>query len=159
MNRQIKFFLGLVMIPAILIIGCTDDETFPITPEIEFKSLEKFFNVNNLDSLVLTFSFTDGNGDLGTPVTDVTSRDIFVKLFEKKNGVFVEAILAAPLEYRLPYLNPRGNNKSLKGEIKITIDYNILVPNDTIYYTLYIKDRAGLKSNEITTTTIITRIE
>lgn len=159
MSRQIVYLLSFFLLFVILFSGCTDDETFPITPEIKFKTLEKFISVNDLDSLVLTFSFTDGNGDLGSPPTDVISRDIFVKLFEKKNGVFEEAVFAAPLEYRMPYLNPRGNNKSLKGDVKITIDYNILQPNDTIFYQLYIKDRAGLKSNVITTTTIITREE
>ncbi len=157
MIRGLKYLL-LGCFP-FLFGSCTDDETFPVTPEIGFKSLEKFTNINGLDSLMLTFSFTDGDGDLGSPESDVTSRDIFAKIFERKNGVFVEAVLAAPLEYRLPYLQPSGNNQSLKGDIKINIDYNVLQPNDTIYYTLYIKDRAGHKSNQITTTTIVTRIQ
>jgi len=159
MNHQILPFISLFAILALVTAGCTDEETYPVTPEIKFKSLDKYYNSSGTDSLELIFSFTDGDGDLGTPSSDVITRDIFIRLFERKNGVFEEAILQAPLEYRLPYLEPRGNNKSLKGEVKINIDYNILQPNDTVYYKLFIKDRAGHMSNEVTTSTIITRIE
>jgi hypothetical protein len=159
MNNRISLLLIVMLGFMPFIPACTGDETYPVTPAITFKSLQKLPSTGTLDSLELIFSFTDGDGDLGTPAIDVTTRDIFVKLFERKNGVFEEAILAAPLEYRIPYLNPRGNNKSLKGDIKISIDYNILQPNDTIYYTLYITDRAGHKSNSIQTTTIITNIQ
>jgi len=150
---------ALLLLLSAGMVACDDDETYPVTPEIAFRSLEKFVSVSQSDSLVLTFSFTDGDGDIGSPESDPARRDVFVKLFEKKNGVFEEAILAAPLEYRIPYLTPRGNNKSLKGDVRINIDYNILQPNDTIFYKVYIKDRADRKSNEITTATIITRVQ
>jgi hypothetical protein len=139
--------------------GCQKEDQYPVTPEIEFKSLDIYKNVSGLDSLELIFSFTDGDGDLGTPEIDLANRDIFVKIFELRNGVFVEPVLPAPLEYKLPYLEPRGNNKSLKGDIKLNVDYNITYPNDTIRYSLYIKDRAGHQSNTITTTTIVTNIQ
>ncbi len=140
--------------------GCKKEDTYPITPVITFKKLDKFQNVSGMDSLELLFSFTDGDGDIGANKGDTTNRDVFVKIFELKNGVFEEFInLAAPLEYNIPYLEPRGNNVSLKGDIKINIEYNIVQPNDTIYYELYIKDRARHSSNVITTSTIITRIQ
>jgi len=153
-----RFALFLAMIPWFM-VSCKKDDTFPVTPEITFVSLVKYVSVSNNDSLELTFDFTDGDGDIGSPESNTSSRDIFAKLFELKNGVFVEANLAAPLEYRMPYLEPSGNNKSLKGTVKINIDYNILQPNDTIRYELFIKDRAGRSSNTITTSTIITRIQ
>ena len=158
LKKLFTYFVSLVFMLTIL-SSCTDDETYPITPEIKFKSLEKFTNTSQLDSLVLTFSFTDGDGDIGSVPADPTTRDIFIKLFEMRNGVFEEAVLNAPLEYRMPFLEPRGNNKSIKGDVRINIDYNILQPNDTIFYRLYITDRAGHKSNEINTSTIITRVE
>lgn len=141
------------------LVSCSDEETFPDTPVISFKSLEKFQSVSGLDSLVLTFSFTDGDGDIGSAASDTFGRDVYARLFERNNGVFEEAPLGAPLEYRVPYLEPRGNNSSLKGDIRISIDYNILRPNDTIYYKVLLEDRAGNRSNEITTATIVTRIQ
>jgi hypothetical protein len=141
------------------LVSCSDEETFPVTPVISFKSLEKFQSLSGLDSLVLTFSFTDGDGDIGSAVSDTFGRDVYARLFERNNGVFEEAPLSAPLQYRVPYLEPRGNNSSLKGDIRISIDYNILRPNDTIYYKVLLEDRAGNRSNEISTATIVTRIQ
>ena len=141
------------------LVSCSDEETFPVTPVISFKSLEKFQSLSGLDSLVLTFSFTDGDGDIGSAASDTFGRDVYARLFERNNGVFEEAPLSAPLQYRVPYLEPRGNNSSLKGDIRISIDYNILRPNDTIYYKVLLEDRAGNRSNEISTATIVTRIQ
>lgn len=141
------------------ISSCSDDETYPVTPVIAFKSLQKLVSITGNDSLVLTFSFTDGDGDIGSAPADSFGRDVYAKLYELNNGVFQEANLGAPLSYRVPFLEPRGNNSSLKGDILINLDYNILRPNDTIYYKLFMEDRAGNKSNEITTSTIITRVQ
>lgn len=149
-------------IPLSLVFGlmsCSDEETFPLTPVISFKSLEKFTAQSGADSLMLTFSFTDGDGDIGSAPADTFGRDVYVRLFESNNGVFQEAPLSAPLEYRVPFLEPRGNNESLKGDIKINIDYNVLRPNDTIFYKVSLEDRAGNRSNEITTSTIITKVQ
>jgi len=151
--------LLVLSIGAFSLVSCSDEETYPVTPVIAFKSLEKYQSLSGLDSLVLAFSFTDGDGDIGTVASDSFGRDVYVRLFEKNNGVFEEAQLNAPLEYRVPYLEPRGNNSSLKGDIRINIDYNVLRPNDTIYYKVALEDRAGNRSNEISTATIITRIQ
>ncbi len=158
--KRIAFAFGAcLMLVTGFISSCSDDETFPVTPVIAFKSLQKFQSLSGTDSLVLTFTFTDGDGDIGSAPADSFGRDVYAKLYERNNGVFQEANLGAPLSYRVPFLEPRGNNSSLKGDILINMDYNILRPNDTIYYMLYLEDRAGNKSNEITTSTIITRIQ
>ena len=160
MRRGFKLQFIVLMAALAIGIGCKREDTYPITPEITFKSLDKFQNISNTDSLELVFSFTDGDGDIGTIKLDSVNRDIFVKIFEMKNGSFVEFTnLIAPLEYNLPYLEPRGNNNSLKGDIKINIEYNVIQPNDTIRYELYIKDRARHESNTITTSAIITNIQ
>lgn len=152
-----------MVFPAIALFfmnSCSDEDTYPVTPEIAFKSLEIFNNAAQNDSVVLTFSFTDGDGDIGTPTIDTVSRDVFVKFYEKVNGVFV--LFNDPFgafNYRIPYLEPRGNNKSLKGDIRINVDYNPFIINDTVKYELYMKDRAGHSSNTIVSTTIVTKAE
>ncbi len=160
MERRIFTFSLLALLTTLVFSGCKDENTYPATPVIEFVSLTKYESVSQLDSLELVFSFTDGNGDVGTPDIDTVNRDVFVKFFEMKNGVFVEFTdLAAPLEYKIPFLFPRGNNSSLVGEIKINVEYNYIQPNDTIRYELYMKDRARNKSNTITTSTIVTNVQ
>lgn len=160
MERRIFTTSLLAMLTSLFFSGCKEENTYPATPVIEFVSLTKYESVSQLDSLELVFSFTDGNGDVGTPDIDTVNRDVFVKFFEMKNGVFVEFTdLAAPLEYKIPFLFPRGNNTSLVGEIKINVEYNYIQPNDTIRYELYMKDRARNKSNTITTSTIVTNVQ
>ena len=151
-------------LPALLFLqSCQKEDSLPVTPSIEFKSLEKFTAVNaGIDSLVLTFAFEDGDGDIGFPDSDTSSRDIFVKLFEKQNGVFVPIVFTDTLlfTYRMPYLEPTGNNSSLKGDVVISyLGYLLGVPNDTVRYQLYIRDRAGHISNTITTTEVVTGVQ
>ena len=153
--------IGLVV--AVTLQSCEDNSNLPVTPGIEFKSLDKFSSVSTgIDSLVLTFSFEDGDGDIGFPESDTSSRDIFVKLFEKQNGIFVPVVFTDTLlfTYRMPYLEPTGNNSSLKGEVIISyLGYLIGVPNDTVRYEVYIRDRAGHTSNTITTSEVVTTVQ
>ena len=44
--------------------GCYEKDVFPDTPKITFEDLV-FYDGNLTDSLILTFSFEDGNGDIG----------------------------------------------------------------------------------------------
>lgn len=158
--KSLIAFVIFTVVALFFMNSCTDEETYPITPEIAFKSLEILQNTSQKDSVVLTFSFTDGDGDIGTPQLDTSGRDVFVKFYELKNGVFVafDDPFGA-FNYRIPFLIPRGNNESLKGDIRINVDYNVLQPNDTVKYEVYIKDRAGHKSNTIQTSTIVTGVE
>ena len=55
------------------VTACFDPPEFPLTPEIDFEGI--YFRegkaVGEMDSLVLTISFRDGNGDLGLSTTDI----------------------------------------------------------------------------------------
>lgn len=55
------------------VTACFDPPEFPLTPEIDFEGI--YFReakaVGERDSLVLTISFRDGNGDLGLSSTDI----------------------------------------------------------------------------------------
>ena len=139
---------------------CVKPPDYPKEPVIEFIGLSK--NVlqqgkSSGDSLSISFSYTDGDGDLGYPSTEAVpsvfvrdDRDSFTKF-----------------EYRLPYVEPQGAGNGISGEISIVLPTSCciyvtpggqklacdLVPNDflfdTLYYFIAIRDRAGNKSNEI----------
>lgn len=160
---ELRFLTVVAILVALFLQSCQKEDSLPVTPSIEFKSLEKFATVSaGFDSLVLTFAFEDGDGDIGFPESDTSSRDIFVKLFEKQNGVFVPIVFTDTLlfTYRMPYLEPTGNNSSLKGDVIISyLGYLLGVPNDTVRYELYIKDRAGHISNTITTSEVVTGVQ
>ncbi len=63
MMRAVKQLVFSVFI-LILLSSCFEQEEFPDTPRIEFESLD-YIETPGLDSLVLSFSFEDGDGDLG----------------------------------------------------------------------------------------------
>jgi hypothetical protein len=64
-----KALKGLLLfgISAFLVSACFNPPEFPLVPEIEFESIyfREARGVGEIDSLVFTISFRDGNGDLG----------------------------------------------------------------------------------------------
>lgn len=59
-----KYLKYLWLVGGIILTSCFDKDIFPDTPKIAFEDL-KFIDTQSTDSLVLTFSFEDGNGDVG----------------------------------------------------------------------------------------------
>ncbi len=149
---------------------CVQPPDYPLEPVIEYIGLSKNLlqqGTGNEDFLSVTFSFTDGDGDLGYPETDPTasvfirdSRDSFAK---------------PPLQ--LPYVEPQGAGNGISGEITINLPtvccifidpdgFKLAcedVPNtmqfDTFHYFIKIRDRAGHESNEIKTGAIILKCQ
>lgn len=101
---------------------------------------------------ILTFSFVDGNGDIGFIENSDTAIDIKIPdiiLIEYNMGDSIFSNIDT-IEYLLPYFNEGVYRKHIKGEIDINLPRTIF-SNDTVYYEFYIFDRAGHKSNiEIT---------
>ena len=71
--------ITVFVIITLLIWGCLKAPPFPDQPSIKFKSINKNLIKYCVDTLVITFEFQDGDGDLGFPEADSTS-DIFLKL-------------------------------------------------------------------------------
>ena len=152
--RQITIFLF-----ALLIAGsCKKIEKLPPEPSIEFRSFEVFDTVDILGNLSkggrLFFYFEDGDGDLGlSPSGTLAGGDsvnLFLTLLRKSGGDIVPAPADDPLRpsgYRIPYMERSGQNKILRGTVKLTFIYFFATPADTIYYDFYVKDRAGNESN------------
>ncbi|MFY0689444.1 MAG: hypothetical protein JXQ90_19900 [Cyclobacteriaceae bacterium] len=63
-----KYILGTLVL--VFLIGCFEPPAFPLEPEISFNRME-FVDVEGAaDSLVLTFDFQDGDGDIGLSSSD-----------------------------------------------------------------------------------------
>jgi hypothetical protein len=70
---------------------------------------------------------------------------------------YYDSVATDPLKYIIRYnekLNRVGQNKTIKGEIKINIQYFIIPAQDTLRYEFYILDRAGNRSNTAYTSDI-----
>lgn len=152
----------------IFLQGCLKPQEFPIEPAIEYKNFEP----NSADSATLSFTFTDGDGDVGfnegevDPPYDTGSiyhYNVFLDYYEKVNGVWQPGTTTSgkpiSFRYRTALLTPDGNNKALKGEIRVSIIpyyYNPASPDsDTIMYKIRMCDRALHMSNEVETPEII----
>ena len=69
LNSILKYF-GYCL-ASILLLGCYDAPYFPEEPAISFNQIE-FVEVDGAaDSLILTFNFEDGDGDLGLAIDEV----------------------------------------------------------------------------------------
>ena len=147
----------------LLISACTNPPDYPTEPIIEFSHLSKNTMVqsfNNSDTVYMTVSFTDGDGDLGT---QDDSLDIFLT---------DTRLDAGPLKYKLPFVPLQGTGNGISGDITVLLpatccifpnniappcDNSVsdLYPTDTMTYEVFIRDRAGNESNRIETDEII----
>lgn len=139
---------------------CVKPPDYPDEPVIDFKTLSKntmYQATFGQDSVVITFSFTDGDGDLGfqddqSSIFIVDGRDSFSKP-----------------PYRIPYIEQQGAGNGISGEISIVVPTTCCIyppplppcdtvnpPQllDTVFYWIQIKDRAGHLSNQIETAPI-----
>jgi len=157
------FFLSIVMI-----IACTKPPDYSDVPEIAFVGfsknvLKQGFSKND-DFTILTVSFTDGDGDLGG---DTISTIYFDDLRTDMSPDF--------LEFGAPLIPEQGTGNGISGEFIIEFPTTCCihfdpqqavlgcgadfegtgVSRDTVVYEIYVLDRAGNKSNVITTSPLI----
>ena len=155
-------------------VSCLKPEAFPVEPAIDFVSFEALG-----DSGVITFSFTDGDGDIGlgqeqlSPPFDTSSYyyyNLYINYYEKMNGSWVRGT-ADPLgnnfptadsitySYRLENITPIGQNKALRGEVQIVMEpyfFNTSSNhNDSVRYEIMLIDRSLNHSNLLETPLIV----
>lgn len=142
----------------VLSSGCVTSPDYPIEPQIEFigfsKSELEQGSLNN-DSLTMIISFTDGDGDLGSP-PETAEKNLFV--IDNRTGEIFNS-------FKTPVIPEEGVGNGVSGEIRVLMfttccifPDNIppcespdLYPSNEITFDVYIIDRAGNESNTITT--------
>jgi hypothetical protein len=146
-----------------LLPACNEDPAYPLEPVIEYVSFTKIQNNTGIDEQgVLRFSFTDGDGDIGLsdydtePPFDTSSiyyYNCFVTFYEIQHGDTVQAELPPGMtnNYRIPLTPPAIDGLPLQGDIDVVLMINNYSPYDTMFYTVFIVDRALHHSNTITT--------
>lgn len=153
------FVLGLLLT---FIAACVSEPEYPNEPAITFVEVSKT-EVNNFDSLTVTFGFTDGDGDLGRERTDVTSCTSFCE-FEGGTACYLDPYYSCfYIDNRdtcygaliLPDLEPDGNIKAISGEVEIVIPSveckcgdDPCPPTQELIFEIVIVDYAGNYSNK-----------
>lgn len=116
-------------------------------------------NSLNTDSLIVRFSFTDGDGDIGLD-PDVFERNIFI--IDNRTGDTYDA-------FKAPVIPEQGASKGISGEVSLRLFTTCCLfpdnippcesppqfPTDTLTLDIYMTDRANNESNRITTTPIV----
>jgi hypothetical protein len=128
-------------------------KSYPPEPEVEFKEFKLIDTIDGLGNRkyagFLTFTFVDGDGDLGFGQDSASSKAVFINKYEIINNVAHLVDLAVDYSYSIPAFSTTGNRKALKGEIvvKSLEEPYPLNSDDTIMYKFYIVDRSRNYSN------------
>jgi len=125
--------------------GCAKDEPISVVPEIAFVSATPQIITAYEDSLTVTISYRDGDGDLGENNTD--DHNLFME--DSRNGVIYG--------FRVRQLAPNDANITIQGNLNIAVPNVPIIGNgnmESFTYTIHVLDRAGNESNRVTTNVI-----
>lgn len=155
--KKLQLIWGIVFLFILgLIFSCEPLRSYPETPEISFKSIsfEKTSDDlgNEVTRVELTFHLIDGDGDVGLASDDTIAfpdPNLYVFLLQKTGDDFNSTNPLFNWEYRTPYYESQGQDKSLVADFNISMDFTkgSLPANDTIKFSYYIFDRKLHKSN------------
>jgi hypothetical protein len=129
----------------VLLFSCKKEQVISDTPIIEFKSISPATVQEYSDDIIITIFYSDGNGDLGENNPDI--HNLFVE--DNRNGIVYQ--------FRIPHLAPDNNSIAIEGDFNITINGSGITDESSsqqLNYAIYVTDRAGNKSNTITTSNI-----
>ncbi len=156
-----SFIFSLLTLSLLTFSFCTTPPDYPIVPHIEFQNISKTTmqqGFGSEDSVYVTISFTDGDGDLGSSPSDPT-----LNLF-----TFNRLINQVADSFRIPFVPIQGTKNGISGTIQVRLlttcckslepcKPSITHPLDTLIYDISIKDRAGHLSNIVSTPPILLR--
>lgn len=162
----------------VLSISCRKLEEYPVEPIIAFRNFELLVNTQSgiSERGVLSFSYTDGDGDLGLDQGDTLFPfhpegeyyyNLLITYFEMDHGVFKEIPLLSwnnttqqfdtlTFNARMPLFLPKDKQQGIKGIVSDTLYINNpLALSDTIQFKVKIIDRALHISNEVQSPSIV----
>lgn len=162
-----KIYLFAIILVSTLFFSCLQPPDYPVEPVIEYigvnkTSIQQGNDASKQDDLIITLSFTDGDGDLSND-----ENLIDVVLTDNRDG--------QKTPFSLPTIPEQGTGNGISGEIRLKVSntpFNMCCiyddkngqdpctdsnawPTDTFFYTVYILDRAGNESNRVDTEEIV----
>ncbi|MDR0815316.1 MAG: hypothetical protein LBN37_06155 [Bacteroidales bacterium] len=160
---DLKAYFLVIAVFSIGLWGCKKNTSYSEIPEIHFKKLVmKVYHEDDLGNLLkeakVTFSFADGDGDLGIiPNTNSKTSQIHYSWMKKQaDGQYIPHIFSSgstsdtiSIPYDEVMNKDEAYNKLLQGTIdmKITIPYVGVADMDTVRLDFFITDRANHSSN------------
>ncbi len=138
--------IGLLFLVAGILwtTGCKkDDDPFANkVPTIELLSLTPQMVVEFQDSLVFNIKYRDNDGDLGENNPNV------------KNLFITDNRIGIVYDYRIQQLAPTGSAIAIEGTLQVVLNSvartDTSLAQESATFSVYVKDRAGNKSNTVT---------
>ena len=133
----------IYLIAIVLLFSCKKEEA--MSPFLLFESISPSTAQEYTDDIIIAISYSDIDGDLGQNDPDI--HNLFVE--DNRNGIVYQ--------FRIPHLAPDNNSIAIEGDFNITINGSGITDesfSQQVNYAIYVNDRAGNKSNIITTSTI-----
>jgi len=144
---------------AAVISSCNREEVYPDVPAVTFKDFsfeDTIILGNTVKRGCLTFSFTDGDGDIGFDTTQPRQNTIYMTKYKMKNNVLSQMELLVDLNYFVERIYSDDKRHSVSGDMKVEeLNEYMSSFGDTIMYKFYIVDRAGNRSNVDSTGLIV----
>ncbi len=171
----------LLVFLALLATACFQAPNYADTPAISFESIRNAPASTGADSVFITISYQDGNGDMGLNSADTLSpfqrivaggqpnqffNNYFLNIYKRVNGRYVPVTFNSSeftLNGRYPRLNG-SRNSAIEGTLRYSFVFfyvfsNAYTPrisqNDTVKFDVQVVDRALNKSNIVETQEII----
>ena len=116
----------------VLLFSCEKEQVISDTPIIEFKSISPATVQEYSDDIIITISYSDGDGDLGENNPDI--HNLFVE--DNRNGIVYQ--------FRIPHLAPDNNSIAIEGDFNITINGSGITDESSsqqVNYAIYVTDR------------------
>lgn len=132
----------LLVCGVLVLFSCKKEEVMPATPEITLLDAAPGLVHEFQDRVTLRFSYKDGDGDLGQ--SDPDDYSLWVK----------DSRLANTDGYHIPPLAPLDSEVPIQGQLEVELTTLFLLGSsgeEVMTYTFQIVDRAGNRSNSITT--------
>ena len=168
--RKYQIVLFLFLVSASLgFLSCYKEPDFALTPEISFNKIQKFIRIDQFsaakkDSIILTVNFKDGDGDLGFNADEIGKKvkqddfNFVVKSLRSIKGKFTEFKPAESFSGFYPKLKTDDKIGPIEGKLSYRIQIETAfwpVKRDTVIFEVFIKDRAGNRSNSVTTEPLV----
>ncbi|MBK6626696.1 MAG: hypothetical protein IPG35_03765 [Flavobacteriales bacterium] len=135
----------IAIILASVLASCRKEAVLDPVPEIVLVSAGPQQVVAFDEPVILRFTYADGDGDLGTD--DPDAYTLWVK----------DSRLGTADGYHIPPLAPPDAEVAIRGELEVELTPLFLLGNsgqEVMTYSFHITDRAGNRSNELTTPAI-----
>lgn len=135
-----------ILVGILLVLSaCEKSSEISAVPEISFESVAPQTVTEYQDSLYFTISYRDGDGDLGQNNTD--ENNLFLQ--DSRNQV--------TYGFRIRQLAPTNAQIAIEGKLHVTLPNTALIYNSTtesVTYTIWVVDRAGNQSNQVSSSAI-----